>query len=134
MLPLRYARRWHIAGGLILLAILAGAIAPAILPWLSDGSGGLPNVDKWMHGIAFALLAIWFTGQYARSSYGWIAIMLLAYGLLIELVQTFVPYRTAEWADFAADAIGIGVGLAIATMATGGWSARAEEWLESKFA
>jgi len=53
---------------------------------------------------------------------------------LIELVQTFVPYRTAEWADFAADAIGIGVGLAIATMATGGWSARAEEWLESKFA
>ena len=134
MLPLRYARRWHIAGGLILLAILAGAIAPAILPWLLDGSGGLPNVDKWMHGVAFALLAIWFTGQYARSSYGRVAIMLLAYGLLIEVVQTFVPYRTAEWADLAADAIGIGVGLAIATMATGGWSTRAEEWLESKFA
>jgi hypothetical protein len=134
MLPLRYARRWQIAGGLILLAILAGAIAPAILPWLSGGSSGLPNVDKWMHGIAFALLAIWFTGQYARPSYGRVAIMLLAYGLLIEVVQTFVPYRTAEWADLAADAIGIGVGLAIATMATGGWSARAEEWLERKFA
>jgi hypothetical protein len=134
MLPLRYARRWRIAGGLLLLAILVGAVAPAILPWFTGGGGGLPNIDKWAHGLAFAMLALWFTGQYARSSYGRIAMLLLGYGLLIEVVQSFVPYRTAEWADLAADALGIGVGLAIAAGVTGGWSIRAEDWLERKFA
>jgi uncharacterized protein YfiM (DUF2279 family) len=130
MLPLRYPRRWRFAGGLILLVILGAAVAPAIFPWLA----GLPNVDKWMHGLAFAMLAIWFTGQYARSSYVRIAIMLLAYGLLIEVVQSFVPYRSAEFADLAADAAGIGIGLLIAALATGGWSARAEAWLDKTFA
>jgi VanZ family protein len=134
MLPLRYAWRWRLAGGLILLVILAAAVAPAIFPWLAGGGTSLPNVDKWMHGLAFAMLALWFTGQYARSSYVRIAIMLLTYGLLIEVVQSFVPYRSAEFADLAADAAGIGIGLLIAALATGGWSIRAEAWLDKTFA
>ena len=119
---------------MILLAILLAAIAPVIFPWLAGGSPGLPNVDKWMHGLAFAMLALWFTGQYARSSYVRIAIMLLAYGLLIEVVQSFVPYRSAEFADLAADAAGICTGLLIAMLGTGGWCVRAEAWLDKKFA
>ena len=134
MLPLRYPRRWRLAGGLILLVILGAAVAPAIFPCLAGGGASLPNADKWMHGLAFAMLAIWFTGQYARSSYVRIAIMLLTYGLLIEVVQSFVPYRSAEFADLAADAAGIGIGLLIAALATGGWSARAEAWLDKTFA
>jgi VanZ family protein len=134
MLPLRYPQRWKIAGALILLIILAAAMAPAILPWLVGREPSVPNVDKWAHGIAFAMLALWFTGQYARSSYAWIAIMLLLYGLLIEVVQSFVPYRSAELADLVADGAGICVGLLVAALVTGGWSVRAEAWLGKAFA
>ena len=134
MLPLRYPQRWKFAGGLILLIILAAAVAPAILPWLAGSEPSVPNVDKWAHGVAFAMLALWFTGQYARSSYARIAIMLLSYGFLIEVVQGFVPYRSAEFGDLVADAAGIAVGLLVAAVATGGWSVRAEAWLDKAFA
>ena len=134
MLPLRYPRRWRLAGGLILLVILGGAVAPAIFPWLAGEGPGLPHVDKWMHGLAFTMLALWFTGQYARAADGRIACRRRTVGLLIEVVQSFVPYRSAEFADLAADAAGIGIGLLIAALATGGWSVRAEAWLDKTFA
>jgi len=133
MLPLLYPHRWQTASAILLLLVLAGALAPAILPWLTDRAPALPQVDKWMHGITFALLALWFTGQYARHTWWWIFVGLCLYGALIEVGQSLIPYRTAEWADLGADALGAMAGIAIAATVTGGWSIRAEAWLEARF-
>jgi len=131
MLPLRYAPRWRIASLVFLLAVLLAALSPAVWFWpdrvkiLSWMSG----VDKWLHVMTFIVLAVWFAGQYRPRSYWRIAIGLLAFGVFIELCQRMVSYRTAEWFDVAADAVGIIVGLTIAIFGIGGWSLRFESWL-----
>lgn len=134
MLPLQYAPRWRTASILLLLAVLLAAIMPAVWFWPDRVKivSWLGAFDKWVHAATFAALAVWFAGQYRARSYWRIAIGLLGYGLLIELCQRMVRYRTAEWSDIAADAIGIIIGLTIATYGTGGWSVRFESWLINK--
>ena len=128
MLPLQYPRRWLLAGALILAVILAAAI----LPWLAGPTPSVSHADKWIHGVTFLVLALWFTGQYARSHYIWIFVGLCAYGALIELGQALIPYRTAEWLDLGADAAGALAGIIVALLLTGGWSVYAERWLDER--
>ena len=87
--------------------------------------------DKVMHIAAFTFLAVWFSGQYERESYWRIAVGLIAFGILIELVQGTISYRTSEWMDLLGDAVGIAAGLIIAALGAGGWSVWVEERLGS---
>lgn len=134
MLPLRFAGRWRTLSGLLLLFVLLGAVMPAVWLWPDRVRilHWMGSVDKWAHAITFAALAIWFAGQYRPRAYWRIAVGLLAFGLLIELVQRMLSYRTAEVFDLGADAIGIGVGLAVAVAGLGGWSLRFETWLTNR--
>ena len=132
MLSLRYARRWQIAGILLLAMVLAGALVPADWFW-SEGPNSLFFItDKWMHGLTFTALALWFSGQYARHSYWRLITGLVAFGLLIEATQRMVSYRTADWMDFLADLLGLAIGMAIALAGAGGWCLRFEEWLQTR--
>ncbi len=55
MLSLRYARRWQIAGAVLLAIVLVAALVPPI------GPQSLVSIsDKLLHGITFAALALWF--------------------------------------------------------------------------
>jgi len=132
MLPLRYTQRWRLAGAMFLLVVLSAALMPAWWFWGDLPRAALFAVDKWLHGITFALLALWFSGQYQRGAYWRIAIGLFAFGILIELCQRAVSYRTAEMADFWADVAGTVAGLVIASLGPGGWSLRFEEWLVAR--
>lgn len=134
MLALRYAGRWRAAGLMLLLLVLAATLMPAVW-FMSDRKefiSWLTNIDKWLHAVTFLFLAIWFSGQYERSAYWRIAIGLFFFGILIELSQRMVAYRTAEWFDLAADVGGITTGLGIAAAGVGGWSLRAENWLAQR--
>jgi len=66
MLPLRYARRWRIAGYLLLAMVLAAAMVPPAWFGFSGSAPLIPDFDKWLHGITFTALMLWFSGQYAR--------------------------------------------------------------------
>ncbi len=132
MLSLRYARRWQIAGIALLAMVLAGALLPTDWFWSKGSDSPLFISDKWLHGITFVALALWFSGQYARHSYWRLITGLVAFGLLIELTQRMVSYRTAEWMDLLADLIGIGFGIAIALAGLGGWCLRFEGWLQNR--
>ena len=127
MLPLRHEKRWRLAGLALLLAVLAAMIMPTVWPWPSSKALLL---DKWWHLLTFTVLSVWFTGQYARSSYWRLVLGLTAFGALIELGQIMTPYRSGEWMDLIADIGGIGIGLIIAIAGLGGWSLRFERWLE----
>ena len=128
MLPLRYALRWQAASAVLLLLVLASALMPAVWLWPDRlrMETWLENLDKWAHVATFAVLAIWFAGQYGRAAYWRIAAGLLGFGVLIEICQRAVGYRLAEWPDIGADIAGIVIGLVVAVAGAGGWSQRFE--------
>ena len=130
MLPLRHVMGWRVAGAVLLLFVLTATMIPAVwvFPRRGDFFTWFAHVDKWLHGITFLFLAVWFAGQYRARSYWRIGIGLILFGALIEGCQRLVSYRSADWFDIAADAAGIIVGLTIATAGLGGWSLRIEEW------
>ena len=132
MLALRYARRWKIAGIILLTMVLVAALVPSDWFWSPGHSSGFYVSDKWLHGITFTVLALWFSGQYARHYYWRLITGLVAFGLLIELTQRMVAYRTADWMDLFADLLGIAIGMAIALAGMGGWCLRFEEWLQNR--
>lgn len=132
MLPLRYPRHWQVAGIVLLAGVLTMAMIPAIWFWPQDPNKIWSLSDKWLHGVTFAVLALWFSGQYARESYWKLVLGLLAFGALIEICQRMLAYRTAEWNDLFADMLGIVVGILIAMVGMGGWSARVEKQLQKR--
>ena len=112
--------------------VLAGAPLPADWFWSTGSDSTFFITDTWVHGVTFAGLAIWFSGQYARRSYWRLIMGLVAFGLLIEMMQRMVSYRTAEWMDLQADLLGLAIGMAIALAGAGGWCLRFEEWLQNR--
>lgn len=98
-----YLRRqlWRLALGVCVLAV-------AVLSFAHLDAPPLTHSDKLNHILAFAVLAWLAHGAYpqrrlAVARWG----LLLGYGLSIELIQSFLPYREASWLDVAADAVGI---------------------------
>jgi len=131
MLPLRYVRRWQIASAFLLISVLASTLMPTAWFWSTGRDFGtwFIDTDKWLHGITFVILAVWFAGLYRPRSYWRIGIGLVLFGLFIEACQQLVAYRSAEMFDVAADIVGIVIGLVIAGAGLGGWSLRLEGWL-----
>jgi VanZ family protein len=93
--------------------------------------------DVILHGAAFAYLTFAFvlmgtlrsalsTQTAARGITKTLALQavvaMLGYGLFLELVQSFIPERSAELKDLLVDLAGIGVGLLLAARFAG-WSA-----------
>lgn len=128
MLPLRHSVRWRIGSALLLLITILAAIAPEYL-WPNVQIAPVGLQDKLLHAAAFAVLTVWFCGQYQRRSYWRIVIALLAFGGLIELFQSMLSYRSSEFSDLTADCIGIAAGLLAAYAGLGGWSLRLENRL-----
>jgi VanZ family protein len=103
---------WRMLLGLLIITVGVLALTPA--PAVDLGLGW----DKLNHTLAFAALA-WCAvlGYRAPRALQWALLAgLLAFGGLIELLQQFVPNRSAEWGDLLADAIGIGIGAACAAV------------------
>ena len=101
------------------------ALLLAVTSWLALTPAPPPEADllwdKLNHFVAFASLAV---AGYMGFQRRWLAVALglLAYGGLIELLQSFTPTRVAEWVDLLADGIGIGLGLVLAAV-LGWWAA-----------
>ena len=65
--------------------------------------------DKSNHLLAFAVMAVLGCKAFPQR----LTIVmpgLLAYGVLIEIMQSFTPNRSAEWLDLFADCLGILLG------------------------
>lgn len=128
MLELRHANRWRLASILILFFVLFAALMPVVWFW-DDKVRALSwfeSVDKWLHGMTFLILSLWFAGLYPVKSYWRIALGLLVFGLFIEICQFKISYRTSDWIDVAADTAGIISGLAIGVAGAAEWCLRFE--------
>ena len=101
------AWRWLLATAMLALMVLS----------LMPPSPSLPSTgwDKSNHMLGFALLAI--LGHLAWPGRRWKMLLgLLAYGGLIEVLQSFTPDRFAEFADLIADGVGLLSGECIAVL------------------
>lgn len=103
-------RLWHTLLILLLLVISYLALSPAPPKALDSGW------DKLNHLAAFGSLAFcaFYGAAHARGRWLLAPLALLGYGVLIELLQSQLPPRSAEAADVLADALGIALGLALA--------------------
>jgi len=99
---LQLIRLWSAIGIAMLVAVAFVSLMPA------------PDVgvnDKLSHLLTYFLLAGWF-GLLARNRIilGWTIVALIAYGMIIELLQGQSGYRFAEWGDVIANSMGCLVG------------------------
>ena len=72
------------------------------------------HLDKLQHGAAFAVLAaLGVLASAAPRPARRVGLLLLGYGLFIEVVQIWLPSRHGDLIDLLADAAGILLGLAL---------------------
>ena len=120
---LRHARVWYVFGAVLTLLVVIGSLLPA---------RDLPSLflsDKLQHLLAYLALTLWFGGLMAPRRYLLLALGLLALGGGIEIVQGLMGLgREADWRDFLADALGIGLGLSLCMAGLRHWAAWLEQW------
>jgi VanZ family protein len=101
---------WRVLLAALLVFITWLALIPAPPKMITTGW------DKSNHALAFASLAfssVWGVWQRPRQ-WGWLALALVGYGIGIEIAQSFLPPREADWHDVVADGVGIAIGLLVA--------------------
>ena len=67
--------------------------------------------DVLLHGFAFAYLTFALGLAHHAPRWWQTGAWMVAYGVMIEVVQSFEPERTAEFKDVAVDCLGIAAGL-----------------------
>jgi len=103
-------RRW--AFWLCMACVLALCLMPPAQHLPSTGW------DKANHALAFAVLAVLGLAAY-RTRAARMLLGLLAFGALIELLQSLTGYRAAEWLDLVADGAGVAAGWQLARWSAG---------------
>lgn len=63
--------------------------------------------DKLLHFIGFFLMALMAQLAHPNTNFWILTLGLAAFGLTIELVQEFLPYRSFSMWDWAADILGV---------------------------
>ncbi len=88
--------RWALSGAVLLICFFA--FAP-----VEDTLVASVN-DKLQHFSAFFVLALLLDFAFPRAPYRWRkCLLLVVYGLLIEVVQYFLPWRSFSLLDWAVD-------------------------------
>lgn len=121
MVRLRYPQLWNAAGYslaafIVLLSVMPDAPVPA-------------GPDRPGHALAYFVLASWFFAMFPKRV--WLVVAgCLVLGGGIEVVQATLPYRTMDFYDFIADAVGV----AAAWLLIGVRLRRVWYWVEGRIA
>lgn len=91
------------------LSSIAVLIAIWILSFLPGSAmPDVPGSDKWHHALAyFACMFCWGQLYLAPAQRLKLAILFILMGALIEFLQGLTDYRSFEWLDMLADAVGV---------------------------
>ena len=100
------------------MVVAAYAIVVFVFSVIPTGAGpSVPHLDKVVHLCEYLLFA-WLLVQAIRASQEqarayllWAWIYATSYGLLMELIQMMVPWRSADLADALANALGAALGV-----------------------
>lgn len=112
-------------------AVLTFATWAALRPITAEA--WFSGQDKLLHFAAHACFYLW--GGVSFPGARWrLPAALLAYGVVIELLQSLTPYRTMSLADVVANALGLALGAALLRVAQRRWPGwwRVGQWSESR--
>jgi VanZ family protein len=102
IIPLRYLKIWQMIGYLLVgLVILLSVISPSSNPELFKIN------DKVGHFLAYGTLMGWFAQWHEKSYFKYLAIIFIAQGVGLEIVQTFLPEREGSLLDILANSLGV---------------------------
>ena len=104
---LQHARLWRILGWLLTGAVMILSLLPSLPP-----PPGPLAWDKAQHLLAYAVLMLWFRQAYPPH-WRW-PLLLLVLGTGLEGLQGLSVHRQLEAYDMLANALGVGLGLALA--------------------
>ena len=123
---LRYREYWLILSIFIIFIVSSLMLLPS--HWFFSGDDHVDSqiIDKIFHVLVYFFLVLWFSGQYKVSFTFFLVISL--YGVLIEFIQYFIPYRSAELMDIFSNQIGVIAGVIFSTFSLGGWSKKFESY------
>ncbi len=103
------------AGADAVLRRVAFWLPLVICTWAALGSGlpsSAPKVsDVTLHLFAFVYLSAALRIAHPGLFVVVVALIMAAYGGFIEVAQSFLPPRQAEWGDLGVDLLGIAIGL-----------------------
>jgi hypothetical protein len=125
MLPLRFPWLWLLLGWVLVIGVCVGSLMPG---------GSVPDLrlsDKMLHAGSYFLLMIWFAGLYPRTRHVWIALVLFALGLTLDVLQGNTRSRSFDPRDVVANATGILIAFALSFWLLEGWCRRLEQWIMS---
>jgi len=91
---------------LALVVVVVGSVVPS-----EDVPGAGRVSDKVMHLLGYAVLGALAAASLQPRRPVLAGLLLLGFGLALELVQRQLGYRSFEWADLASDALGIALGV-----------------------
>ena len=103
--PLHLRTLWLVIGW----AMVAVVILLSLIPLKADLSEGK---DKWSHFVAYGALMFWFCLLFFRQT--WWAVAFIAMGIVIEVLQSYTGYRSFEYTDMVANAVGVLLGWILA--------------------
>ncbi len=107
--------------GLVALLYMAGVLSLSALPGrMLVGWGFSRGIFDLLHVPLFAglaLVTLWAVVAPRARRVVWVFVGLTLFAGGDEFLQHWVPGRVASWADFARDALGIAIGIALAEAA-----------------
>jgi VanZ family protein len=107
---LHFTPLWLIVGIILVITISALCLMPS-----GDLPPPFPHFDKVVHSIFYLMISGWF-GQLVLPEGRWaIFTYSLLMGAILEVVQWFLPYRSFELWDIAANTSGNIIAIAIFT-------------------
>ena len=124
MLPVRYPWVWLSLGWLLVLSVIVGSLVPGQM------LRSITLSDKIMHVGSYFVLMIWFAGLYHRNKHPIVAGVLIALGIVLDMLQGATRTRSFDLNDIAADAAGVLAGLLVSIWLLEGWCLRVERYLE----
>ncbi|MGD2167546.1 MAG: VanZ family protein [Gammaproteobacteria bacterium] len=123
MLDLRFPWLWMGFGWLLVAGVCFGSLLPA-------QSVEFALDDKLVHFASYFLLTVWFSGLYSRvGHYGLIALIVIALGAVLDVMQNATATRQFEIFDIFANAAGALIGFIASMLVLGGWCGRIERWI-----
>ncbi|MFO0509739.1 MAG: VanZ family protein [Gammaproteobacteria bacterium] len=128
MRELRWRWFWLASGTALVLLVTWLCLRPS-----AGGDQWFPHADKFQHAAAFLGLGGLLLALFERRHYAVACIALLVFGGAIEVAQYLMPYgRSAEWADLAADGLGIVLAALVSLAIQESWLQRIERWLGAR--
>lgn len=125
MRSLRFSRVWIAIGWL-----LVAGITTASLVTVPVEAPSFPFVDKILHLLVYLVVMGWFAQIWAsRRALAAHAAVLIALGIVLELVQGALSHRSADAVDAVANALGVVLGALTTRPPGSSLLERTEAWL-----